>query len=465
MINIPDAVKTALTATSRSIKVKVRLEIDGVMTEVVEAMTADIDCTTSGTSTDELPFGIVTCNEIKILFDNLSHKFTLDNTASPFYGKLQSGTKVLVNFLILQADTTWYVLPDMVWYADSWKFNNDSSTATLSCLDELANYKDKEIPAFPIQKNIMVKDAFKLLFTQLGVPVNIYNIDSDLTDVIQYFWKQGNTFQAQLESLAQATLTNVFTTTDGIIHVRSAIKKQDSVYTLTDQNFIMSTEVQPSYYNTYSACEITYKALKSVDQAVVYSAQSIIVQPGVTHLSNVAFSQKPILNLIATTINGGADVSILDLTFTSETFNITISNGSATSQTIDLQVIGTILNSTDLTVKANSTVAVPVENKLSLKVDYIISLELVSVYAKKIINNFNGTYTTMKVNVRGFPILELFDKIRISSASGKIDKEFRIIAIEQSYDTGLDGTLTVSVPADTVASKFLFICPGLIIGI
>ena len=158
-------------------------------------------------------------------------------------------------------------------------------------------------------------------------------------------------------------------------------------------------------------------------------------------------------------------MSILDLTFTSETFNITISNGSNTSQAIDLQVIGTILNSMDLSVKANSTVTVPVENKLALKVDYIISLELVSVYAKKIINNFNGTYTTMKVQVRGFPILELFDKIRVASTSGKIDKEFRIVAIEQSYDTGLDGTLTVSVPADTIASKFLFISPGLIIGI
>jgi hypothetical protein len=465
MITVPDSVKSALLATSRFIKIKVRLEIDGVLTDINEAMTVDTDCTASGTGSDDLPFGIVTCNAATIVFDNLSHKFTLDNKDSIYYGRLKAGAKVIINFLVLTG-TTWYTLPDTIWYTDSWKCNTSDNTATVSCLDSLSQYKDKEVPAFPVQKNIQVGKAYALLFKQMGISSSQYVIDDTLTSPIIYFWKLGDTFQAQLENLAQSTLTNVYTTTDGIIHVSSLVDKKTSAMTIQDTDLIISTDAQPTYEDTYTGCKIKYKTLADKTQQIIYESKDMSLAPGVTNLTGLKFTASPVLAVLAVTVNGGTSVSILNVTCTSETMDITLSNNTNKTQTVTLQAHGTILTTADATASAvNKSSTASSDNILEISMAYILTPAIVQLYSQKILYNYNGNYVTMTISTRGLPILELYDKITVNSPSSKLNKEFRIKKMSLSFDSGLEGDLTVSVPADKVASKYVFIGPGMIIGI
>jgi hypothetical protein len=447
-------------------KVKVRLAIDGVLTDIPEAMTVDTDCTASGTGSDEMPFGIVTCNAATIVFDNLSHKFTLDNGESAYYGKLKAGIKVIVNYQILQADHTWYVLPDTVWYADSWKYNTSSNTATLNCLDSLSQYKDKEVPPFAVQRNIMIKDAFALLFKQMGIPSTQYSIDQSLITPIIYFWKLGDTFQAQLENLAQASLTNVYTTTDGVIHVSSLVDKKESAMTINDTDLVMSTDAQPTYEDTYTGCKITYKTLADKTQQVIYESKDLSIPPGVTNLTGLKFTVSPVLSVLAVTVSKGVSVSILNVSCTSETMDITLVNNTNKTQTVLLQAHGTVLTTADAIASAtNKHSTAASDNILELTIPYILTPAIVQLYSQKILYNYNGNYVTMTISTRGMPTFELYDKITVNSPSSKLNKEFRIKKMSLSFDSGLEGSLTVSVPADKVASKYVFIGPGMIIGV
>lgn len=467
MINVSTDAMNALLNHNRFMLFEVRLEIDGVLTELKDCMTVDEESTVSGTSSsnDEQPYGIVTCNTSTFVFDNLSGKYTLDNKDSIYYKKLIAGAKLILNYKIQLPNETWYYFPDIVYYANSWKSSTSDSTATLTCYDTMSLYKDLEVPAFPLQRNITVYKAYELLFNKMGIPTNMYSIDNTLIDKLNYFWKLGKNFQEQLCNLAKSSLTNVFTTSDGVIHVMSVIKKQEPVITIKDNDFILSTSASPTYYDTYSSCRITYKKVQSLSQTEIYKNDNLVLQPGVTNLSGLIFNAAPVANVLAVTVSGGTSVSILSVECTSETFNITISNNINTTQTVTLYAYGTVLKTDDAVVVANSPVASASTNILDLDMPYILSMELVQLYAKKIINNYNGSYTNMKIEIRGMPILQLYDKINVLSVSSKITKEFRIKQIENSFDTGLTGTVVVSVPADTIAHKYLYVGPGMIIGI
>jgi hypothetical protein len=430
-------------------------------------MTVDEESTVSGTSSsnDEQPYGIVTCNTATFVFDNLGGKYTLDNKDSIYYKKLIAGAKLILNYKIQLPNGTWYYFPDVVYYANSWKSSTSDSTATLTCYDTMSLYKDLEVPAFPLQRNITVYKAFELLFNIMGIQSSMYSIDTSLTDKISYFWKLGKNFQEQLCNLAKASLTNVFATSDGIIHVMSVIKRQEPVLTIKDNDLIVSTSASPTYYDTYSSCRMTYKKVQSLDQTELYKNDTLSLQPGVTNLTGLLFTASPVATVIAVTVTGGTSVTILSVDCTSENFNVTLSNNTNETQTVTLYAYGTVLKTEDAVVTANSPVKSASVNILDLDMPYILSMELVQLYAKKIINNYNGSYTNMTIEIRGMPILQLYDKIEVSSASSKILKEFRIKQIETSFDTGLTGSIVVSVPADTIANKYMFVGPGMLVGI
>ena len=326
-------------------------------------------------------------------------------------------------------------------------------------------YKDLDVPSFPLQRNITVYKAFELIFNKMGIPSNMYYIDSSLTDKISYFWKLGKNFQEQLCNLAKSSLTNVFATSDGIIHVMSVVKKQDPVFTIKDNDFIINTSASPTYYDTYSSCRITYKKVQSLDKTEIYKYDTLTLQPGVTNLTGLLFTVSPVASVVAVAVTGGTSVSILSVDCTSEQFNITISNNTRNTQNVTLFVYGTVLKTEDAIVTANSPVKAASVNVLDLDMPYILSVEIVQLYAKKIINNYNGSYTNMSIEIRGLPILQLYDKLKVVSASSRISKEFRIKQIETSFDTGLTGNIVVSVPADTVAHKYMYVGPGMIVGI
>lgn len=467
MINITTDAMNALLNHNRFMLFEVRLEIDGVLTELKDCMTVDEESTVSGTSSsnDTQPYGIVTCNTATFVFDNLSGKYTLDNKDSIYYKKLIAGAKLILNYKIQLPNGTWYYFPDVVYYANSWKSSTSDSTATLTCYDTMSLYKDLEVPAFPLQRNITIYKAYELLFKLIGIPSKMYSIDNSLTDTISYFWKLGSTFQDQLCNLAKSSLTNVFSTSDGVVHVISVIKRQEPVFTLKDSDFIISTSASPTYYDTYSSCRMKYKSLKQIDRVDIYKQDNLSVQPGVTNLTNLKFSESPVVSVLAITVTGGESVSILSVDCSSESFNVTITNNTSVTQSVSLYAFGTVLKTDDDTVIANSPVASASNNILDLEIPYVISLELANVYAKKLINNYNGSYTNMSIEIRGMPILQLYDKINVSSISSNVTKEFRIKQIETSFDTGLTGTIVVSVPADTIAHKYVYVSPGMVIGI
>ena len=120
MITVSTDAMNALLSHNRTMLFEVRLEIDGVLTELNDCMTVDEESTVSGTSssTDEQPYGIVTCNTATFVFDSLGGKYTLDNKDRVYYTKLIAGAKLVLNYKIQLPNGVWYKLPDIIYYAN-----------------------------------------------------------------------------------------------------------------------------------------------------------------------------------------------------------------------------------------------------------------------------------------------------------------------------------------------------------
>ena len=463
MVTVTQDVLDALVAPARTILPKIWLEIDGADVDITpDLMTLDTTDEVTDASAD-IPYGCVSCNRLDIELNNLDNKYLLDNDKSPYYGKLIAQRKVTLQYRI-KVNTGWYVLPKVYYYTDTWKSSTDSGTAHVLCLDYLSLFANKEVPSFRVQEGITFYDAFELLFKLVGIPSDKYRISEKLKYAMTYFWNTGELFQAQLQALCTTAVANVFVDKNEIIQVTSLIDPAVSCWTINDSDLLLNVSAEPTFDSIYSAVRINYKKYQSKSISSIYTNDNVTLKPGFNILADLPFNSDLVTKVVSATLSEGRSLSINKMDYSNRTVTLECFNGSGVTQTVRLDIYGEVIQTSDEVLRLDNRNA-EVDNVLEITMNYVSPVALIAIMGKRLLANYSGLVRELTIDVRSMPVLDIYDRIKIHSASTNIEQEYRIKQINNTFDSGLTGSIVVTVPTDKASSGFVFVGPGQIIGV
>lgn len=440
MIQINDKIKEALNAPMRYIKYKVEVYFDDATPTDITEDVMSID-TLDETSSSTLPFGEVTYNELSIELDNLQNKYTITNNASPYAGKLISGKKVVLTYLVETSDDVFESVPGGVYYTDDWVTSTDSNSASLVCYDKMSLVGYKPINRFRVQTDISIIEAFTMLFEAGGLSPHEYVISPNISGTLPYFWCSASDLRTCLGDLSTLTRTVVYVDRSNIINVMPLVSPFVTDIALTDSTLILSAKSEPSYSNVYSGVRIKYDVAIGSKLVNLYSNDELILKPGINIISNELFETSPVLSITGIRILSSVQCSVIDYDCTDGTFNMTIDNKSSVDVKVSLVIDGTVVQ----TVTNTYFLQQPsdVNNILEVTLPLASSQEYVQEYAKHILSLFTRYTSSVEVNLRGYPGVDIHDRLLLNSASTSINDTMQVVRVSNKFNSGMDTTIVV----------------------
>lgn len=437
MISVPEAVKQALSSSSRFIKYKVEIYFDGLNstpTDITEdVMSLDtLDETVSGT----LPFGEVTYNELTIELDNISNKYTITNADSPYANKLLSGIPVKVTYLVETTPDVFVPVVGGVYYTDDWGINSGPSTATLTCYDYLSQVGYLPVTKFKVQTNITVYEAFTLVLAAANVPPGKCLISTKLAATkLPYYWCSANDLRTCLSDLALMTQCVVFVDKYDTIHIEPLVSDATTDIILSDGTVVMTTKNEPSYSNVYSGVNIKYPAIIGTQVEQVYRSEEIVLQPGINQLSDIILQTTPIILITGITVNAKERCNVVDYYYTDSTCSLTINNTSSTAQIVTITIEGQVLKTVENTFFTKQDAGS--NNILDLTLPIPCTIEYVQAYADSILSLFVSYIANIDVELIGYPIIDIHDRIYLDSDVSNLHATMQVVRVTHIFNNGM----------------------------
>lgn len=458
MIKLPDRVHRSLFSLQRSISAKVYLEIGKEMVDITETLVSfSID---ESVSQGSLPYGQITYNQLSITVDNLDKRYMLNNSQSPYYGKLISLKRIRIEYQIEYEEEKYYTIALGDYYVDSWKATTDSSTATVTAFDILYKYGSNPLRKSKIYKQISVTKAFQLLFEENGITTKEYAISPGLSTILDFWWSEGETLADSLQALAEIAGANVFCDKNGMIRVKPIWDSTPKVMDLKDEDVIINTKAEPNYKEAYSIVDIKYKAYNELKIEEIYKSDSNIeISAGSTVTKEFKCSSNNILDILAVTVSNTSYITVLSFECINDICRVKLFNTLNKLASFSISIIGRRIDAVDKEYISDNEC--DANNTLSMDTNYILHEREVTRLAAQLKNLYRGNITSITLDIRALPHLELYDRVMLNSDYVGIYDEFYVTALSYDFSEGLMGTVTLSASIKAVPQKRIFISPGL----
>lgn len=182
-------------------------------------------------STDEasmiFPVGQMTSNTADVVIDNTDKLFDRDNTASPYYGLIDTNAEIR---LFYGTDTSdfgggWEYISQGVYYVDNWGDSTSESTVSLSATDF-----SKFFQSMQMNTVLFINRTPGQIVSEILSSVGFKNYSIDVANlegqpVIPYVWftDETNVWEA-IQSICSSTQGTIFTDETGLLRYRSRDK-------------------------------------------------------------------------------------------------------------------------------------------------------------------------------------------------------------------------------------------------
>lgn len=445
MLNISQKAKNALLAPSRYIKFKIEVYFDGednAPTDITEDVIS-FDTVEEVSPSSSLPFGGVSYNELSVVLDNMSKLYTISNTSSMYNGKLIANKKVKLTYLVETDEDVFEEITGGVFYTDAWSSDNEALTATLTCYDKLALYGNKPVNRFKVLRNISCKKAFEALFINAGVPSTDYNISTSLNGTLSYFWCTGSTLNECLDDLTLLAMANVYVDKSNKIIVEPMYSHNSSDTIVSDSTLILSSKCNPSYDNVYSGINISYNVEDLQQDVMLCELTDITLEIGTNVISNILFSSSPVLHVSSIYLTSSNGVYVSNYTSTDNSLSIEIVNNNDEPVTATILVNGTVLSC----IQSNSYISKQSEtnNVLSVSLPLVCTGSYAKSYADTILDVFSKYVSTVTMEIRSFPSIELSDILQVDSSTSSINSNMYVTKLNTSFNDGIYSEITMRV--------------------
>lgn len=444
MINISQKAQNALLSTARYIKFKLEVYFDGNDSAPTD-ITSDVisfDTTEECSSSTSLPFGGVSYNELSVVLDNMHQNYTISNTNSVYNGKLIANKLVKVTYQVEVEEDIFEDIPGGMFYTDAWSSDNNALTATLVCYDIMSLYGALPVNRFKVKRNVKVKQAYDILFSNVGIPKDKYKILDNVTGTLDYFWCTGDTLNVCLDDLSTQSFTNVYVNRFGVIVVASAINPSESAISISDNNVIMTSKTDPSYKNIYSDVLVKYSAVNTTESSII-TIDNITIEPGENIISNQLFSSSPVLSVSSIVLRADGKAYIKSYNYDDKSISINVVSNTSEPIKASIEVTGNVLTGIDtcLSVSNNIVKSSVSGNIIEVQLPIVCNGKYAEYYGKKILDMHSRYVSGISLDIVGLPHVEISDVVSISSDTSSVNDNFIVKKITNSFLEGLTGVL------------------------
>lgn len=427
---VPQSVLDAFSANGRSIRARVEVYF-GVTPTIYnyDDFVQGIDLISQEGAMDNSPYGIISANHCTVSLNNLDRRFTVNNTASPLYGQLTKGIKVVIKFVIdhLVAEVpTPYTLTVGTFYTTEWRLNDRSLSVDMVCIDKLGSKKREEISNSKVYKNITVNDALVLLFTSVGLSASDYDIESGLNYVMPYYYITQGTLGSELQKFVAGYGCRIYTGDNDKILVRRA-RTGASVITLTGTDQVISVGALPDSLKAYSQVQVNYRVPELLSGDTLYNGEiGIGSQQLIFRSTGVLLVESLDSGTTITSLTHGNSEAVI---------------ASAASNT--LKILGTRVAWKDTTYKGQDAGLVAQIGEVVVNINSTIvqdSSEASNFASFTLSQVINPKEPFVSVNCRGSLALQLGDRISVVDAHGLFTGDYYIVEMRYKYNGGLNAT-------------------------
>lgn len=434
-----DATDEDFNAHSRCILLKLDIFFDGLqkdpLTVTREDYLIDAELLEEASAEDNNPLGAISANELAFSLYNDNGIFSPTNPESPYYGKIK------VNVPIIP-----YMKPDMddgtetnwikmgVYYVSDWNATVTGAAASITANDKLQQVFLEPAPVIPVGLNKTQAAFFQEVFDALGYAAKI---SQDLNATLLYTFTEGEQ-KKFLQEMLQGAIAYCTCDKNGGIVIEPLDSTRPLRATLTDADQIISVDAEQSIVKTYGGVELTYVLPQLTEAIQLLEIKEANVPAGIFTHNKVAFSKGPakvITNVCAITEN--KEVAIVDYVNSPWDITLITKNESTTNATSDLAVYGIAVDFVETILTDN------VSNVLKVKNRYIQSTEYAIKYKEMLEAFVNSDMPTLTLQVRGNPLLNVGDKIRVQSERYNLDFTGVLQRINYKYVGSLSCEITL----------------------
>lgn len=395
------------------------------------------------------PLGVCASNTISLVIFDEDDLLSPDNNMSPYYGKLHSGTKIVME--ATEDGTTWesygtYYL-DSIQGAFSDAYND---TTSIFAHDVVNTISVKQIPKLETYTGT-VGDLVVSVFSSIGLTFSDYYIDPKINMSETWGIIGANTVGEFLNSVCQKTFSRVVADRDGRVCIIP------SLYERTNANVLNINASETGTFtnknNQAIDCDkivVKYLTKKGNKHDTIATLSNIILEPGENTVDNVTFTGK-VLSVENVNLeyknNDNSDITITDMNYEAYQDGMRLviyCDGEGTAEA-SLDVKGIVASTTYDEVEGVLGNYGSYRNDYvqEFKVDEIITHEQAVAYTNSLIQYLNSVSRKIAMNDTCLtPKLFPGDRINISGTDTMYDGNFRVTSVEmtisENYNLNLE---------------------------
>lgn len=438
MADFKSSTDAEYNARTRSTEFKIELYLYGSLREplIIDRDNFLVDCSIleETNSEDKSPFGNVTANEASIRLMNVNSAFSPTNTSSPYYGYMKRGVELRLFIRPAAkngAEYNWDPLGKF--YITDWDASITSMTANITAADRLYKVFEQPDAKVPVMRDVIFSSFFSRIFNTLGISATI---DTSLTMALAMAYSKDSN-KDLLTKASIGAIANCFCDHNGDVKVQSIISNRPLRATLTDADQIIDAGASQGSDTSYTGTSVTCNAPTESTPTELLNVPDFVVPIGNTQHKPISLSVSPMIRLIHASLIGTRDAYVDNIRGTSTDITISTRNVLNNEAQLTLSVYGTHIVNTATTFSDNSAADLVIDNPYVQTPSY-------AEYYKRVLQKYISSETpVITVQVRGNPLLNLGDKIRIVSEKYKLDFTGIILRQEFNYNGALSGTITL----------------------
>jgi len=386
------------------------------------------------------PFGSISSNELDFSLFNENDMFTPTNETGPYFGKIETNTKVELLVREELSNSDWIKMG--TFYVYDWECNQGSSYVNVTCNDKMQQILKIPMPIYMVKQDISVKQFLSGLFENIGLRQDSYNIDNNLdSQMLKYAYPLYGDLGATLSDLASTQLCYIYMDRNEVLQVKSIKSISNSVTTFSDDNQIVECKVKQTLQQEYSQVKVTYsnKSITSDVEMIELKEQSI--NDGISEFNNLIIEKGPMFLPAHCVVESTEDAYVSDIEYTPWDISLKVTNTVKKTQNIDLTIYGSLINtdaksyilgSIDQLVNRMGELPIEISGEYMDNEEHAINV-------KDIMVKYISSPTPMiELNTRGNPGVKIGDVMTIDNATNKVHKDVVVIRQDFKFNDGLE---------------------------
>ena len=427
-------------SSAREIVCKLDIYFDGddkpPMTITRDNYLVDADFLNESGADSTNPLNAISSDEISFRLYNDNGLFNPSNSSGALYGKIKTNVLIIpyIKPVVNEEDIEWIQLGK--YYATDWKATITGTIADVVANDKLFEVFNMVAPVMPIMEDVSFYTFFRKYFKALKQLDTRVKIDESLTTRVPYAYTKDSVVNS-LQEMSQGAMAMCICGKDGIIYVESLTKQKSIRAVLTDEDQIISADIQQTALKAYDGVELTYLYGQLTDQIEVLRLQNLTFQSGISALDKVAFETTPVRVVSYCSVQAPKNIYIRSYVATPWDIKMTAVNETGEAVTGTVIVNGFAVNFVENYLVDNG------DKLLKIKNEFIQRKSYANTY-KQLLNRFvSNDIPTLTLSIRGNPLLNIGDKISVVSKKYNLNYTGVIQRLKYRYDGGLTCDMTL----------------------